>query len=116
MKNVLFVCSANKERSKTAEDYFSGFYPNINFNSCDTNIKLCQKEGTHALTESWLEWADAIFVMERKHAKLVKQYSPLKTGSKMIILGIADVYTYYQKELIAVLVNKTSGYFNNDPL
>jgi protein-tyrosine-phosphatase len=48
-QNVLFVCSANKERSKTAEDYFSIQYPDIHFNSCGTNIKLCEKEGTNTL-------------------------------------------------------------------
>lgn len=54
MKNILFICSANKERSKTAEDYFSGRFPHVNFNSCGTNIKLCEKEGTNPLTEDLL--------------------------------------------------------------
>ena len=109
-KNVLFVCSANKERSKTAEDYFSGLYPEINFSSCGTNIRYCKKEGTNPISKELIVWSDVIFVMENKHAKLVKQHSSLKPGNKIIVLGVEDVYTYYQKELIAVLVLKTSGY------
>ena len=37
MKSILFVCSANKDRSKTAEDYFSKHYPDLCFDSAGTN-------------------------------------------------------------------------------
>lgn len=113
MKNILFVCSANKERSKTAEDYFSSLYPDLNFGSCGTNIKLCEKEGTNPLTQDWIAWADIIFVMEKKHEKAVQQCSTLKPGNKIIVLGIKDIFTYYQKELIAVLAHKISGYLSH---
>lgn len=110
-QNILFVCSANKERSKTAEDYFSIQYPDVHFNSCGTNIKLCEKEGTNQLTEIFLVWADVIFVMENKHSKLVKEFSANKHGGKIIVLSIEDKYTYYQKELIELLIQKTERYF-----
>ena len=42
----LFVCSANKQRSKTAEDYLSGLNPEHEFLSAGTNHKICFKEGT----------------------------------------------------------------------
>jgi predicted protein tyrosine phosphatase len=61
--NVLFVCSANKLRSKTADDYFSAKYPAYNFMSAGTNHKTYQKEGTTPLEEFMLEWADVIYVM-----------------------------------------------------
>ena len=112
MKNILFVCSANKERSKTAEDYFSGLYPDINFNSCGTNIITCEKEGTTPLNKDLLIWADIIFVMENKHSKSVRQYSSVKPGNKLIILDIKDIYTYYQKELIEILTVKAAKYIN----
>ncbi|TRW23330.1 phosphotyrosine protein phosphatase [Flavobacterium zepuense] len=102
-QNILFVCSANKQRSKTAEDYFSTVYPELNFKSCGTNIKLCEKEGTNPVTEELLTWADIIFVMEHSHSKAVKQYTSSKHGSKLIVLAIPDVYKYYQKELIDIL-------------
>jgi len=56
IKNILFVCSANKQRSKTGEDYFSTIYPNRNFKSAGTNLKVCEKEGTNPLTEEMLIW------------------------------------------------------------
>ena len=42
---ILFVCSANKQRSKTAEDYFASKYGNHEFLSAGTNLKLFRKEG-----------------------------------------------------------------------
>ncbi len=39
MKSILFVCSANKDRSKTADDYFSKHYPDLSFDSAGTNKK-----------------------------------------------------------------------------
>jgi len=49
--NILFVCSANKDRSKTAEDYFSEQFPNINFDSAGTNKKICNQLGTNYLED-----------------------------------------------------------------
>ena len=110
MKHFLFVCSANIQRSKTAEDFFSEHYPNHEFSSAGTNIKLCQKEGTNPLTEEALEVADLIFVMERKHQKWISQNSTGKFGRKIILLNIPDRFKYYQKELIQLLKDKINPY------
>ena len=67
MKTVLFICSANKDRSKTAEDYFSEQYPHFNFDSAGTNKKICDQLGTNFIDKEQLDWADKIFVMEQKH-------------------------------------------------
>ena len=69
--NILFVCSANKMRSKTAEDYFSMKYPEFDFMSAGTNHKTCQKEGTTPLEEWMLDWSDKIYVMEHKHKDII---------------------------------------------
>lgn len=103
---ILFICSANKQRSKTAEDYFSTLYPEKEFQSAGTNIKLCQSEGTNPLTEEMLIWADKVFVMENKHAQLIKQNTSSRYQNKIIVLGIEDIYKYYQKKLIDILVSK----------
>ena len=109
-QNILFVCSANKQRSKTGEDYFSALYPELHFKSCGTNIKLCEKEGTNPITEDLLSWADVIFVMESSHSKMVKQYTANKHGGKIVVLNIPDKFKYYQKELIAVLSYKLKDF------
>jgi len=38
--NLLFICSANKDRSKTAEDFFGENYSAYNFDSAGTNKKI----------------------------------------------------------------------------
>lgn len=110
--NFLFICSANKQRSKTAEDYFSSVYSNFNFQSAGTNIKLFQKEGTTSVTEELLIWADIIFAMENSHSKWIKEFTSNKIGSKIVVLNIEDKYKYFQPELIEILVNKTEKHFN----
>lgn len=110
-KNFLFVCSANKQRSKTGEDYFSELYPHLSFESAGTNHKICAQAGTNPLTEEMLDRADIVFVMENRHAKLIKEHTSDRFGSKVVVLAIEDRYKYYQKELITLLVEKTKKYF-----
>jgi predicted protein tyrosine phosphatase len=103
--NILFVCSANKLRSKTAEDYFSEMSSNNIFMSAGTNLKTCMKEGTTPLEEWMLDWADIIYVMEKKHKEEINKHNN-SFNKKIIILGIKDNYRYFQKELIQLLDNK----------
>ena len=113
MNNILFVCSVNKQRSKTAEDYFSMHHPDLNFQSAGTNLKICQKEGTNPITEELLAWADIIMVMENSHSKLIRQFSPDRLATKIVILAIEGKYSYFQQELIGLLEAKAPKYFIN---
>ena len=111
MNNILFVCSANKDRSKTAEDYFSEIYPDLNFKSSGTNLKLCHQLGTNPISEEDIEWADTIYVMEEKHKKFIISFAVEKSIKKIKVLSIPDKYKYYQKELIELLISKLLGVF-----
>ena len=111
-QNILFICSLNKQRSKTAEDYFSSIYPSLNFQSAGTNIKQCEREGTNPVLKEMLIWADLIFVMENKHSKFLKDTFGNEYQTKVVVLNIEDKYKYYQKELIALLNSKTVKYFS----
>lgn len=113
LKNILFVCSANKQRSKTSEDYFSAMYDNYNFDSAGTNLKMCNREGTNPLTEEVVEWADIVFVMEKKHKTLLNSQTKEKHEKKVKVLGIPDRFKYYQKELIAILEKKLNDFFTD---
>ena len=104
MPNILFICSANKDRSRTAEDYFREKHPHHNYDSAGTNEKICFQLGTSFLNTEQLEWADVIFVMENKHKDFA--ISLLKSKMKIQILGIADRFTYFQKELLEILDRK----------
>ena len=103
---ILFVCSANKQRSKTAEDYFALKYSDYEFLSAGTNTKICRKEGTTELTEDLLEWADKIYVMERRHLDQIQKHTGSRYYSKITILNVPDIYKYYEGNLIALLEEK----------
>ncbi|PHQ27799.1 phosphotyrosine protein phosphatase [Leeuwenhoekiella nanhaiensis] len=104
--NYLFICSANKQRSKTAEDYFAAKYPQVQFLSAGTNLRLCWQEGTTPLTEDLLHWADRIWVMEQRHLDHLKKTGSSKPYNKVTVLHIPDHYPYYDPELIRLLEEK----------
>ena len=106
MKSILFVCSANKDRSKTAEDYFSNHYPDVSFDSAGINKKTCNKLGTNYICIEQLDLADEIFVMENKHLIAIKELFGGKYYNKITVLNINDIYKYGSKELIEVLTAK----------
>jgi predicted protein tyrosine phosphatase len=106
MKSILFVCSANKDRSKTAEDYFSKQYNNLSFDSAGTNKNTCNKLGTNYISEEQLDLADKVFVMESKHLKAIKEVFGHKYYNKISVLNINDIYKYGSKELIEILKTK----------
>lgn len=110
LQTILFICSANKQRSKTAEDYFSSKYADLKFISAGTNIKICEREGTTPLTFEELEHADLVFVMEQRHKKLIMNFINGKLKKELIVLNIPDIYKYYQKELIEILEEKLKPY------
>lgn len=105
---TLFICSANKQRSKTAEDFFFQKYPEHEFLSAGTNSKICRKEGTTELTEDLLEWADKVYVMEKKHLDQIQKHTGSNYYSKIKVLDIPDIYKYYDTDLIAILEKKVS--------
>lgn len=106
INNILFICSANIQRSKTAEVYFSKLFPNIKFKSAGTNWKACEKHGSQKLEEALLKEADLIFVMEEKHKQIIETHVSKIYNSKIKILNIPDVYKLGDHELINVLNEK----------
>ncbi len=106
MKKILFICSANKDRSKTADDYFSKNYSDCLFDSAGTNKKICFQIGSNYIEEQQLEWADRILVMETKHKKIIQDLFGHQYSKKIEVLNIKDIYSYGDQELIEVLVEK----------
>lgn len=103
--NILFVCSANKQRSKTAHHYFAERYSQHQFKSAGTNHKICKKEETTPLTEDLLIWADSVYVMEEKHRRIIEEHTGNTYLSKILVLNIPDIYEYNSTELIEILEN-----------
>ncbi|WP_121667982.1 phosphotyrosine protein phosphatase [Mesonia aquimarina] len=108
MKHILFVCSANKDRSRTAEDFFSQCYPDFCFDSAGTNPKICRQLGTTYIQETQLALADRVFVMENKHRQALLKTFGTSYAHKITVLHIRDVYPYGAKALIEVLKEKVT--------
>jgi predicted protein tyrosine phosphatase len=105
IKNILFVCSKNKWRSRTAETIFKN-NPTINVKSAGTD-----KDARIKLTEKQLAWAHLIFVMEYKHRQIIKlNFSDNYNKDKIIVLDIADDYEYMDEELILSLITSITPY------
>ena len=98
MQRLLFICSANKLRSPTAEQVFSE-YPDIEATSAGLN-----HDAADPLTAEHLEDIDIVFVMERTHrTKLSKTFRPHLKSARVICLNIPDEFEYMQPELITLL-------------
>lgn len=104
-KKVLFICSANKLRSPTAEHIFAD-YPNVETDSAGLNLSA-----DLVLSSEQVQWADMIFVMERAHRnKLSKKYKKHLNGQRVICLNIADDFDYMDPTLIHILKSRVTPY------
>jgi predicted protein tyrosine phosphatase len=98
LTNILFICSRNQWRSRTAEDIFKNT-DGLAVRSAGTSNSARIK-----VTEKLIEWADLIFVMEKHHKQLLNQkYTTSMEGKQIIILDIPDEYQYMDSELIDIL-------------
>lgn len=104
--NILFVCSANKDRSRTAEDYFAIKYPELEFDSAGTNKKICNQLGTNYIAQEQLEMANCVYVMEEKHLQAINELFGDLYNHKITVLNITDDYEYGTKALVDVLKEK----------
>jgi predicted protein tyrosine phosphatase len=98
LPNLLFICSKNQWRSPTAELLFKN-HATHSAKSAGTSDKARIK-----VNQKMIAWADFVFVMERKHRKILEQNFPLAVASKLIIvLDIEDNYQFNAPELIDIL-------------
>lgn len=98
-KKILFICSANINRSKTAERVFMKEY--FTRSAGIYNAKPVTKEQ--------LEWADVVICMEEDHRKQIGLAHPgMYLKKKILVLGIPDEYHYMQERLIKKLEKKMS--------
>lgn len=103
--HLLFICSRNKWRSRTAEDLYRNF-PGYLAKSAGTEPGARQR-----VTEGLLGWADLIFVMEAKHRDYLREKFPdALPGKQVICLRIPDDFTYNDPELIELLQASLSPY------
>lgn len=105
-ERILFVCTANVDRSPTAEDLYAGD-PRYQVVSAGT-----APFATVPLTERMLRWADRIFVMSERadrHRTAIEQRFPdLKL--EIVDLDIEDRWYRGAPELVEALLERLEPY------
>ena len=90
--NILFLCTANLNRSKTAELYCEKKYPQHNFKSAGLSERYCKINSTTLCTENLLQWADSVFVMEEMHIERISEHTGDKYLEKLASFDIEDKF------------------------
>lgn len=98
--NILFVCTANQYRSKTAEDFYRSHRPWHEYKSCGTNKYLCNRSGGQYISLPLLAWADKIVCVDKEHKTWIRQQIGIQYNNKIHTLSLKDIYGYMDDELI----------------
>ena len=103
LRKVLFVCTANLQRSPTAEKLFQGWKSNWEAKSAG----IMPEPGGTALSQALIDWADLVIVMEPIHSQYIREN--FQCGSdKIKVLNIPDRYFREDPELIRELRRKVT--------
>ena len=105
--NLLFICSRNNWRSPTAETIYK--------NKAGIAVKSAGTEPSARIRVSakLIEWADVIFVMEKKHKLRLSDNFPECIDDKpIVVLDIPDEYKYMDPELVESIEMSVSTYLN----
>lgn len=95
---VLFVCLQNRLRSPTAEKVFTT-YPHLEVKSAGID-----KESRVPVDRELLEWADLVFVMEKRQRNIIhKKFKAIYDTKRIICLYIPDEYDYMDPLLVELL-------------
>ena len=106
---VLFVCEANRLRSPTAETIFSD-KPGIEAKSGGVG-----REATVTVSLELLEWADLIFVMEKRQRNAIhSKFKEIYQRKRIICLYIPDEYEFMDPDLIELLTAKVTPYLEQE--
>jgi len=103
---ILFVCTGNVDRSKTAQEMFDGV-EGVEARSAGTSITAPTK-----LSKKLIDWADIVFVMEHKHQKAVLKLNP-EAWRKIECLDIPDIYSHGEPELKRLLIERLRPYMGS---
>lgn len=103
--NILFVCSINKVRSRTAEFIYSkNKRHKVRSAGTETSARV-------PVTSELIKWADKIFVMEEHHEEYLKHYYTNETRQReIIVLDITDFYFFMEPKLVKLIKTKVDPY------
>jgi predicted protein tyrosine phosphatase len=104
-QKLLFICSQNRLRSLTAETLYQGF-----------SGYAVKSAGTEPgarirVNAGHIGWADLIFVMEKKHGRILREkFDEALDGKRVVCLHVPDVYRYMEVALLEELKAALSGH------
>ncbi len=91
---ILFVCTINKMRSKTAEELYK---EDPRFEVMSAGV---DEDATVRVNRQLLEWADYIIVMEKMHRNRIRKMFPdIYKTKRIICLYIPDEFDFMDPEL-----------------
>ena len=97
-RRVLFLCNQNRLRSPTAERVF-GEDARLEVRSAGVD-----PDATVPVTQELLEWAELIFVMEKRQRNIIhKRYPAVYRSRPIICLYIPDQYDFMEPTLVNAL-------------
>jgi predicted protein tyrosine phosphatase len=105
-KNILFICSANKNRSITAQFWFSLRHPANNYDSAGSSKFATSKYKGKYFNQKQLECADRIICMEKRNYNDIQKIFGTNFNSKIEIANISDNYKFLEIGLIWELTDK----------
>lgn len=105
---LLFICTANINRSRAAEDLFVG---SNKYEAKSAGI-IKHKLGGQAVRQELINWADIIFVMDEINDRhLTKLCVGFDVGDKIVfVLDIPDKFGRREGILSAMLREKLAGH------
>jgi predicted protein tyrosine phosphatase len=98
MTKILFVCSANVDRSPTAEHIYKN-HPGLEVKSAGASYYA-----KTTLSEELLLWADVVLCMEKWQITKIENFSV--ENKRIDCLDIEDEYGYMSPELIEIITEK----------
>ncbi len=99
--HALFVSGRNRLRSPTAAQIFAD-WPGVETDSAGLN-----PDAEVPLSAEHIDWADIVFVMERKQAaKLRDRFAKQLKSTRLVCLDIPDRFSFMQPDLVALLTSK----------
>jgi predicted protein tyrosine phosphatase len=105
VRKNLFVCARNRLRSPAAEAIFAGA-EGLEVSSAGTAV-----DAECPVSADLLEWADEVFVRERRRRRQIQQkFADLLKTKRVVCLDIPDQYGSMQAELVELLRIKISPF------
>ena len=99
---ILFICSQNVDRSRTAEEMFK------DRDGYEAKSSGLYCEGERRVKKGLVEWADRIFVMEeRQKEELFRRFPDECMKKEIISLEIYEPYPFNHPELRNLIWEKT---------